>query len=364
MKRSDRPRRVAAFACGWALATLAAYAQGRVETAKVTPATAERAVSLPGELQAFETVGVVARVAGYLESVTVDRGSEVRRGQVLATLVAPELAAQVAEAEARVEAAVARRAEADAEFASARLTFERLSAANETPGAVAGLELRRAEESMKAGEARVTSAERAIEAARASRDAVKALEGYLRVTAPFAGRVTERLAHPGALVGPAAGPLLRLEQVSRLRLTVAVPERYASGAVRGRMLEFRVPAYGIRVFKGNMARLAGSLDTRTRSMPVELDVDNADGTLAPGMFPEVTWPVISQPGAVLVPTTAIVTTTERTFVVRVRDGKAEWVTVRRIAARGESTEVAGSLAPGETVVKRGTDEIREGTPIP
>jgi len=372
MKRTDRTQRstiravalAAALAGGCGLAATALQAQGALETAKVTPATAERTVSLPGELQPFESVAVVARVAGYLETITVDRGSEVRRGQVLATLVAPEVAAQVAEAEARVEAAVARKAEAEADVASARSSFERLTAASQTAGAVAGLELRRAEETMKAGVARVDSAERAIEAARASRDAVKALEGFLRVTAPFAGRVTERLAHPGALVGPAAGPLLRLEQVSRLRLTVAVPEQYAAGISRGRQLEFRVPAHGSRVFTGAVARVAGSLDARTRSMPVELDVDNADGALAPGMFPEVTWPVISQAGAVLVPATAVVTTTERTFVIRVRGGKAEWVTVRKVAPRGEATEVSGALAPGETVLKRGTDEIRDGTPIP
>ncbi len=349
---------------GATLHSQGAQVPNALETAKVAPATAERTVSLPGELQSFEAVGVVARVAGYLETITVDRGSEVRRGQVLATLVAPEVAAQVAEAEARVEAAVARKVEADADVASARTNFERLTAANQTAGAVAGLELRRAEESTKAGVARVDSAERAIEAARASRDAVKALEGFLRVTAPFAGRVTERLVHPGALVGPSVGPLLRLEQVSRLRLTVAVPEQFAAGISRGRQLQFRVPAHGSRVFTGAVARVAGSLDARTRTMPVELDVDNTDGALAPGMFPDVTWPVISQAGAVLVPATAIVTTTERTFVIRVRSGKAEWVTVRKVAPRGESTEVTGALAPGETVIKRGTDEIRDGSPIP
>jgi RND family efflux transporter MFP subunit len=382
MKRTDRRRhrltvpagpamRLAATVACAIVVVLAATPQaqgtqatGALETAKVAPATAERTVSLPGELQSFESVGVVARVAGYLETITVDRGSEVRRGQVLATLVAPEVAAQVAEAEARVEAAVARKAEAEAEVASARTNFERLTAANQTAGAVAGLELRRAEEGMKAGVARVDSAERAVEAARASRDAVKALEGFLRVTAPFSGRVTERLVHPGALVGPAAGPLLRLEQVSRLRLTVAVPEQYAAGIARGRQLQFRVPAHGSRVFTGTVARIAGALDARTRSMPVELDVDNTDGALAPGMFPDVTWPVISQAGAVLVPATAIVTTTERTFVIRVRSGKAEWVTVRKVAARGDATEVTGGLAPGDTVLKRGTDEVRDGSPIP
>jgi RND family efflux transporter MFP subunit len=360
----------AAIACASAVAAAqtppaqSAQAPGALETAKVAAATAERTVSLPGELQSFESVGVVARVAGYLETITVDRGSEVRRGQVLATLVAPEVAAQVAEAEARVAAAVAQKTEAEADVASARNTFERLTAANQTAGAVAGLELRRAEESLKAGAARVDSAERAVEAARASRDAVKALEGFLRVTAPFAGRVTERLVHPGALVGPAAGPLLRLEQVSRLRLTVAVPEQYSAGISRGRQLQFRTPAHGGRVFTGTVARVAGSLDGRTRTMPVELDVDNTDGALSPGMFPEVTWPVVSQAEAVLVPATAVVVTTERTFVIRVRSGKAEWVTVRKVTARGDSTEVTGGLEPGDTVLKRGTDEIRDGSSIP
>jgi RND family efflux transporter MFP subunit len=299
-----------------------------------------------------------------VDSVSVDRGSDVRRGQVLATLVAPELAARVAEADAGVAAAVARRVEADAELATARTTFERLSEANQTAGAVAGLEMRRAEEAVKAATARVESAAKAADAARASRDAVRTLEGYLRVTAPFAGRITERLVHPGALAGPAAGPLMRLEQVARLRLTVAVPEQYGASVSRGRRLDFRVPAHGSRVFSGAVARASGSLDPRTRTMAVELDVDNADGALAPGMFPEVIWPVTPQSGAVLVPATAVVTTTERTFVVRVRGGQAEWVTVKRVAIRGDKAEVVGSLSVGDTVVMRGSDEIREGTPVP
>ena len=364
MKRSSRSGQLAGLL--WALAVMfaGAQAQGRLETVRVAAATGERTVSLPGELQPFEAVAMVARVQGYVDSVSVDRGSEVRSGQVLATLVAPELAAQVAEAEARVEAADARRSEAEAELASTRTTFERLSAANETAGAVAGLEMRRAEEAVKASTARVSSAARAADAARASRDAVKTLEGYLRVTAPFAGRVTERLVHPGALVGPSAGPLLRLEQLTRLRLTVSVPEQYVAGAERGRGLDFRVPAHGGRIFNGAVARISGSLDARTRTMAVELDVDNRDGALAPGMFPDVTWPVSPRSDAVLVPATAVVSTTERMFVVRVRDGQAEWVTVKRIATRGDQAEVVGSLSVGDTVVARGSDEIREGTRVP
>jgi membrane fusion protein, multidrug efflux system len=96
---------------------------------------------------------------------------------------------------------------------------------------------------------------------------------------------------------------------------------------------------------------------------VELDVSNPSGTLAPGMYPEVSWPV-RQPGeSLLVPPTSIVTTTERTFVIRVRNGKAEWVNVRRGVRSGDLTEVIGDLHPGDNIVRRGTDEIREGAPI-
>jgi RND family efflux transporter MFP subunit len=347
-----------------ALAPWGLGAQGRAETATVAAAGDDRTVTLPGELLPFEAVGLVARVAGYVDTIAVDRGSEVRRGQVLATLIAPELAAQVAEARARVESAAASRVVAEADQSSATLTHERLLAASATAGAVAGVELRRAEDAVRAAGARVDAAGRAVEAARAALDAVTALEGYLRVTAPFAGRVTERLVHPGALVGPATGPLVRLEQVSKLRLVVPVPEQYAASATRGRQLQFKVPAHGARAFTGTVARVAGALDQRTRTMAVELDVENAEAALAPGMFPQVTWPVTPPAGAVLVPASAIVTTTERIFVIRVRQGRAEWVTVRKLATRGDLAEVAGDLRVGETVLRRGSDEIREGSPVP
>lgn len=338
--------------------------QGRMETATVAAASGDRTVSLPGELLPFEAVNVVARVSGYVESIGVDRGADVRRGHVLATLIAPELAAQVAEARARVETAAANRIVAEADQNSARLTHERLLAASATAGAVAGLELRRAEDAVRSATARVEAAARAVDAARAALDAVTALEGYLRVTAPFAGRITERLVHPGALVGPATGPLVRLEQTGRLRLVVPVPEQHGGSARLGRQVSFRAPAHGARVFTGTLARAAGTLDPRSRTMAVELDVDNTDGALAPGMFPQVTWPIDPPAGAVTVPSSAIVTTTERTFVIRVRQGKAEWVTVRRVATRGEVAEVTGPLAVGETILRRGSDEIREGTAVP
>jgi RND family efflux transporter MFP subunit len=360
MTRGDRTLLILTSLVGLAVAL---GAQGRMETVTVAAVDRERTVSLPGELQPFESVNVVARVAGYVDTIPVDRGDEVRRGQVLATIVAPELAAQVAEARARVETAEANRIAAESERSTASVTHERLLAASATRGAVAGLELQRAEDAVRVATARVDAASRGVDAARASLDAVTALERYLRVTAPFAGRITERLVHPGALVGPAAGPLLRLEQTSRLRLVVPVPEQYSARATRGRTISFTVPAHSSRAFTSTLARSAGALEPRTRTLAVELDVNNADGALAPGMFPQVTWPVVPPNGAVVVPATAVVTTTERTFVVRVRQGRAEWVTVRRVASHGDQVEVTGALSMGDTVLRRGSDEIRDGSSV-
>lgn len=357
-----RPLLVPALVAGLAAGAPAALAQP-VETSRVAAATGDRTVTLPGELLPFEAVNLVARIGGYIETLLVDRGTPVRRGDVLVTLVAPELAAQVAEARARVEAARARRVEADTQLATTRTTFERLAAAAATPGAVADLELRRAEEAMKGATALVDSHARAVDAANAALDAVRVLEGYLRVAAPFAGRVTERFLHPGALVGPSAGPILRLEQLHRLRLVVTVPERQYARLARGRVIEFTVPAYPSRRFSGTVARTSGSLDARTRTMAVELDVTNADETLAPGMFPAAQWPVAPTEAAMVVPATSIVTTTERTFVIRVAGGKAQWVTVKKGAVRGDLVEVIGPLAAGDVVVRRGTDEIRDGSAI-
>jgi membrane fusion protein, multidrug efflux system len=340
----------------------ATFAQA-VEVVKVTAATSERAVLLPGELTPYEAVNVVARVPGYIERMQVDRGSAVRRGQVLATIIAPELAAQVAEARARVAAATAKRVEAESASASARLTYERLKTAAATTGAVAGVELLHAEEAMKGAAALVDSSARAVDAANASLQAVQVLEGYLRVVAPFAGTVTERLVHEGALVGPSAGPLLRLEQTSRLRLVLPVPEKEYRGVATNRTLQFTVPAQPGRMFTGRVSRIAGSLDTKTRAMAVELDVDNKDAALAPGMYPEVSWPVAAASGAFLVPPTAVVSTTERTFVIRVKGDKAEWVTVKRGPVRGDVVEVSGPLTAGDTVLKRGSDEVRDGATV-
>jgi membrane fusion protein, multidrug efflux system len=154
--------------------------------------------------------------------------------------------------------------------------------------------------------------------------------------------------------------LLVIEQVSHLRLVVAVPEEDTGGIVREARVEFTVPAWPDRTFFGTVARISHALDANTRTMPVELDVQNRDGALAPGMYPSIKWPVRRSRHGLFVPKTGVVTTTERTFVIRDRQGRAQWVDVRKGPAQGDAVEVFGELNVGDMVVRRATDEIREG----
>jgi membrane fusion protein (multidrug efflux system) len=350
---------IVAFAAG------IAWAQG-ISLVPVVSKPISRTIDLPGEFVAFQSVAIHAKVRGYVERMLVDRGSVVKRGDLLAELTAPEMQAQVAEAESKVQAAESERLQAVAQLAAAESTSDRLKQASETPGAIAGNELIQAQKQVEAVRALIESRQQSVRAAGAVVQAQKDLEAYLRITAPFDGIVTDRLLHPGALAGPgsASDPvLLVIQDVSHLRLVVALPEEDVGGIMPGARVEFRVPAYPDRTYTGTIARISHVLDDKTRTMAVELEVLNRDGSLSPGMYPSVKWPIRGSRSLLLVPKTSVVTTTERTFVIRNRNGRAEWVDVRKGTGDGDLVEVAGDLKAGDLVVQRANDEIREGDAI-
>lgn len=314
-------------------------AEATVEVSPVLAKTLETTVQLQGELTPYESVAIYPRVTGYLEAISVDRGDRVRQGQLLAQLSAPELLAQRAEAEAKMYAD--------------KDTLERLMKAADTPGAVAKHDIELAEQTFKADSARVQS--------------LKTLEGYLSVTASFDGIITERNAHPGALVGPPSGsnmaPMLRLEQVEHLRLTAAIPEAYVGAITERAKAEFSVLTWPGEKFFGVIRRISHSVDTRTRTMPVEIDVDNQAGRLASGMYAEISWPVRRNRPSLFVPSSAIVQTAERTFVVRVKEGIVEQVPIQRGVMSGDGIEIFGPLLKGDLVARHGTDELRNGAHV-
>jgi len=342
-------------------------AQTPVECVRVISKSMDRQIRLPGELLPYLSVPIHAKVAGFVERVDVDRGSVVKKGQVLATLVAPEVETQIAEAQSKAQAVELQRSEAIAKLSSASSTYDRLKTASATPGVVAGNDVVVAEKNMEAAQALVNAYEGSIKAAQASVQSLKALEKYLTITAPFDGIITERAIHPGTLVGPNSGmgttPLLMLEQLNRLRLVVAVPESQVGGIVKNARVPFTLPAFQGETFYGVVSRIAHVLDQKTRTMAVELEVTNPGLRLASGMYPEVLWPVRKNRPALLVPPTSIVTTTERTFIIRIRNDVAEWVAVSRGASAGDLVEIYGLLQDGDLIARRGSDELREGTRV-
>jgi membrane fusion protein, multidrug efflux system len=331
------------------------------ELVQVVSKPVSKIVELPGEIQPYLNVTLHSRVPGFVEKVLVDRGSIVREGDLLVELSAPDVEAQIAESQSKVEAAAADVLQAEAQLAAAESTLQRLNEAAKTPGAIAGNEVVVAEKQVDANKALVQSRQQSRRAAEGAVNALKAMESYLRIVAPFDGIVTERLIHPGALVGPNTNsPLMVIQQVSKLRLVVSVPEEDVAGIARGSQLTFRVPAFPGRMFSGTVARVPRSLDPKTRSMAVEADVINKDQLLAPGMYPSVNWPVRNLQQSLFVPKTSVVTTTERTFVIRARNGRAEWVDVRKGSTDGDWVQVFGAIQSGDRVVKQATDELREG----
>jgi RND family efflux transporter MFP subunit len=268
-----------------------------------------------------------------------------------------------------------------AKFAADQGTYERLAAAAKTPGVVAGNDLQIASKAADADRAGVAALESSVAAARSARDSVAQMENYLRITAPFDGTVTERNAHPGALVGPASGaqsgtqagsPMVRIEMLGRLRLVVPVPETDVANVPQGTQIKFTVPAFPTETFQAPVARISHSIDEKTRTMPVELEVSNAAGKLTPGTFCQVQWPVRRATPTNFVPQSAIATNQERTFVIRISSngpnaGKAEWVDVKAGAslttASGTLVEVLGDLKSGDQIVLRATDAIRPGAAL-
>ena len=326
-----------------------------------------RQTPLPGELQAYQDVAIYPKVQGFVEWIEVDRGSVAKNGQLLARLIAPELAAQSREAAAKAQAVQAQRLEAAAKLAADEATYKRLQAASATPGVVAGNDVEVAQKTVEADRARVRAWQENEKAALQAVHSFQDIESYLRITAPFDGVITERNVHEGSFVGPSGGPaalpMLRIRQISLLRLVVALPEMDVASIDPGTEVSFTVPAFPGETFKGVVQRVAHALDVKTRTMPVELDVANPSGRLAPGMYAEVAWPARRPQPSLFVPSSAVVTTTERTFVIRIRDGETEWVDVKRGAAMGDMVEVFGNLEQGDQVAVRGTDELRAGTHV-
>jgi RND family efflux transporter MFP subunit len=346
-------------------------AQTDAQTVEVVPVASQKLATtftLPAQLVPFQRVNVYPKVTGFVDTIRVDRGSRVHKGELIVRLSAPELVAQRGQAESAMRAAESQLSTAKAKLSSDKGTYLHLASAAKTPGVVAENDVMVASQTTAADEGQVQSAESNVEAAREVLRSVAQLESYLNVYAPFDGIVTTRNLHPGALVGPASGPsgtmpIVEIVDNDHLRLIVPVPEAYVGEMKLGQQVAFTVPGRPGETFHAPIARISHDVELNTRTMPIELDVHNADGLLSPGSFSSVQWPVSRATATMFVPTTAVTNDQQRTFVERVRDGKVEWVDVVTGLNVSGNIEIFGDLKPGDEVIRNATDAIRPGQQV-
>ena len=353
---------------GSATAAAAPSVPTTVSTVPVVAKKLSTTIALPAQLTPYEQVDIYPKVTGFVETVTVDRGSRVTAGQLLVRMTAPELVSQKSQAEAAVRAAQSQLATAQARLASDQGTYDHMLAAAKTPGVLAENDVAVAGQTVTADKGLVDAAQQNIEAARESLKSVSQAEAYLTITAPFAGVVTTRNLHPGALIGPASGgagsmPILQIVDDRRLRLVVPIPEAQVGSMKVGQQVAFTVPAYPGQTFKAPIERIARAMDEKSRTMPVELDVMNRDGRLSPGSFATVLWPLERGYPTMFVPTTAVTNDQQHTFVIRVNIDKADWVTVQTGQTVNGEIEVFGNLSGGDQVIKIATDAIHSGDAV-
>lgn len=308
-------------------------------------------VKLPGQLAAYQEVSIYPRVNGYVKSVAVDIGSKVSKGSLLMTLDAPELQQAVMQARERY-------AKARAELSLDKERYGRLQVAAQTEGAVSAMEL----SSMKA---KIASDSALCNAERANVEMQQSMMGYLTIRAPFDGVITLRNVSPGALVSTSAKdqPIMELKSIGLLRLQVDVPESVAGTLHAGDSVAFAVNAMRGKLMKGVISRKSGNINAQYRAERIEVDVDNRHGKLSAGMYADVLLHSTGNVQALYVPKTAVVTSTERRYVLAVRNGKTVKVDVTTGNTDASRTEIFGLLNAGEQVITNANDEIVENVPV-
>lgn len=322
--------------------------QEKIDTIAVYVAksdSVEKTVILPGELLPYEHVEVRSKIQGYLKKMNVDIGSRVRKGQLLALIDAPEINSRVSEVNERVQSARAK-------YQASKDNYERIQAASQTDGVIASIELERVKNAFLADSAD-------YKAAAFSAASYKQIGNYLAITAPFNGVVTKRNAHEGTFVGsPGELPMLEIEDNSRLRLRVSVPEVYAGTLLKSPGIKFTTKAMPERVFEARLVRKSESIDNATRSEIWEFEVANPEKLLKAGMYADAKLALRRTGPVVTLPPSAIVTSLERKFVIRIKQGKTEWVDVNQGMNLGDKIEVFGSLSAGDTLALKANEELK------
>jgi membrane fusion protein (multidrug efflux system) len=324
-----------------------------VETVPLQKGMLSTNLSIPGELIAFQQVDLYAKENSFVKKLYADVGTEVKAGQLLATMEAPELTSLESAAQSRLKSQ-------EAIYIASKANYDRLLETSKTPGTVSQNDLDQAL-------AKKNSDIAQWDAAKAQYREIADRKGYLEIRAPFNGVITTRNANPGAYVGPSGKgsefPLFTLQEQKKLRLVIYVPEAYTGYLDQQDKVNFTVNAFPNEKFTAQVKRLAGALDLKLRSQRIEMDVANEKKRLLPGMVSSVIIPLSTKDSSFILPKSAVVSSQERVFVIKVVNGKAEWVDVKKGRESDGKVEVFGELTSGDAIVKTGSEEVREGSSV-
>jgi RND family efflux transporter MFP subunit len=352
--------------------------------ARVRRGTIAQSLTIAGAFKPFQDVDVHAKVAGYIKKIYVDVGSRVNVGQTLAILEVPELVAELAGADAAVRRSKQEilRFRGDVEraksaHAATHAMYERLQqAAQQKAGLVAQQEVDNAQAKDLEGEAQVSSAEAALNAAQQAYEVAEAnakqyaaLSEYTRIVAPFTGVVTVRYADTGSLIaaGTASStqstPVVRIAQISVLRLVLPIPESIAGEIRLGDPVKVHVQALNQDIV-GKVSRFAQSLDVQTRTMETEIDFENSNGKLLPGMYTEAVLQLSDRKDVLVVPMEAVTQNAGEARILVVNGQNIVEERKVKLGAQGKSKmEVLSGLTDGERIIVGNQSQFQSGEKV-
>lgn len=343
-----------------------------------------RVLTMAGQFQPYQVVDVHPKVSGYMERINVDIGDIVHQGETLAVLQVPELKAELESAGFAMEQSKEEMTRAQHEIDRANAMYRAVhaewvrlqQAAATRPGLIAQQELDNAQAQDLSGEAQVDAAKSAMAAAKqhigaatADRQRVEALESYTNVTSPLQGVVIWRYADTGALIQGGTGsndqalPIVRIAQSEILRLRVPVPEDDVQYVHIGDQLEVRVDAIS-RSFTGKVVRFTRNVNFETRTMETEIDVDNKNLSISPGMYANTLLEIEDHKNVVTIPVEALVLNGHQETVYVLDDSNRIHIRSVQLGLQGQKlVEITGGLNPGDRVVIGGQENYHEGQQV-
>ena len=322
-----------------------------VKTALPKSDAAGQTVSLPGTLQGYVQSPIAARASGYLKRWTHDIGSRVAKGALLAEIEAPEIDQQLSQA-------IAVREQTASSLGLAKSTRERWEALKKRD-AVSQQEL----DEKRSGEVQATAN---LAAADANVERLRQLEGFKRVVAPFAGVITRRNVDVGDLIeagGGAGRVLFTLTQTDPLRVYIYLPQAYSQLVKPGQEVSITQAELRGRVFRGTVARTAGSIDAATRTMQVEIQLPNRDGLLLPGAYVQAALPLAASKALVIPANTLMIRGAGTLVAVVGADGRIKLKPIKVGRNYGQTVEVLNGVSATDQLVLNPSDSLGEGDTV-